>query len=171
MERQGDPDTDWNGSERRQIPFHLVNFMDEKLRQHEARILLVVDNHMSDEKLRYNKILDTIEHNRVASESRHSALESHISERHELLVKSIESYSEKVEQFRTTVESAFPKDIMGKADFAGHASYHISLIDEAKEAREFRKYIKRVVAAAAAVGILTWLWQVIWPALLAGPTP
>lgn len=157
------------GHERREIPFHLVNYMDEKLRHHAQNIQNVFDEHASEEMTRYREILRKIDDNKAASEERHADLESHMEERHSALIQSIQSYVDKVERFSIAVESAFPKDAAGKTDFAGHAAYHSKLIDEAKEASEFRKYIKRVVAAAAAIASLTWIWNVVWPAIVAGP--
>jgi len=85
------------------------------------------------------------------------------------LMRSIDSYTEKTEEVFTALGDAFPTDRRGKPDFLGHANAHQHWMEEAKESKELRAYIKKVVLASAAVAIVSWLAVVVWPAFLQGP--
>lgn len=152
-----------------EIPMHLIRYFEEKLRAHSAEVHKFFDDHTSDEMMRYKQILKTIDNNRISTERMYGSLEAIISERHNALVQSIEHLLQKLEEFSIGIDSAFPKNNVGKADYAGHAYDHITRMKDAEEVRDFRRYIKRVVSAAAIIGVGTWLLYVIWPAILAGP--
>lgn len=133
----------WSGTERRSIPIHVLNHVSE-----------VMDKFREEET------------------ARHAKLEGMIADtntRIDELMRSVDTYTDAAEKVFNALGEAFPADRRGKPDFAGHANAHERWIEEARESRELRAYIKKIVAASAAVAILSWLAVVVWPAFLQGP--
>lgn len=85
------------------------------------------------------------------------------------LTLSVTTWMNRHEAFISAITRAFPKDVDGQPDFDGHRSAHLSWIEDSKDGKELKQYIKKVVAAAVAVGLVSWLWAVVWPAFLHGP--
>jgi hypothetical protein len=133
----------WSGDERRSIPIHILTHVSE-----------VMDRFRDEETQRHEKLENMIDNTNG---------------RIDQLMRSIDAYTEKTEEVFVALAEAFPVDRRGKPDFIGHANAHEHWITEAKESRELRTYIKKVVLAAAATAITSWLVAVVWPAFLRGP--
>lgn len=152
--------TDDNGKpvERRSIPIHLLTYVDEKLEHHAKEIKGIVVGHTSEEMDRYEEIITIIKAHREEMDARYNTL-----------LRSIDSYTDKVERVHEHLSEAFLTDKKGRPDFQGHAHAHEAWVEEAKQAKELRAYIQKVVLATAAVAIGSWLLAVVWPAVLQGP--
>lgn len=128
----------WAGEERRSIPIHVLNHIDEKLAQHTERVEAAFAEHTMDEQNRYQAIQETIDQHRMDSERRH-----------EELGRSINAFMERTADLHNDFVSAFPRDTLGKADFAGHRIDHEARIREAAENADFRKDIRKMLMAIA----------------------
>ena len=109
---------EWTGEERRGIPIHILNHIDEKLDSHVNKVESMVQEHTEEEMDRYKEILAKIESHRQENELRHSSLSS-----------SFMSYAERVDTFCQNIAEAFPHNEQGKPDFHGHGRAHISWIE------------------------------------------
>lgn len=155
----------WDGVERR-------------VRNELGTFTKMLDSHVKDEMERYGEIIDR-------QDQMDNKL-SHIEKSQSELSKSIMAFMENHGSFISAIQRAFPKDEEGKPDYDGHKKAHLSWISNAKDEKEvmefvrkqmkdeegskdFQQYVKKVVTAAVAVGLVSWLWAVIWPAIIAGP--
>lgn len=149
---------EWEGTERRSIPIHIINVMEERFENHAGHMERMFTDHTTNEMERYKEILDEIELTRRAS-----------ADRHQMLVDSITSYMGKTELMIAEFSSAFPKTKDGKPDFHGHANAHDSWIEESLARKEFFAHIKKVVAAAAILVVGSWVGVLVWQGILHGP--
>jgi len=148
----------WHGDERRGIPIHILNHVDERLGQHSFRIEKLLMDHTDDEMERYQEIISRIDRNSEDSQRRHEAT-----------AKAIVDHMSKTDMIYEHLIEAFPPDDRGKPDFIGHATAHKKWITEAKDTKELRAYIQKVVLAAATVGVAGWLLSLAWQGFLMGP--
>lgn len=146
----------WMGPERRSIPIHILELMDKRLAAYEGAMRGLVGDHTKDEMERYKAIQESINTNREASEERHRELTAAITRHTEATEKALEA-----------ILAGFPKNERGEPDLSGHADDHKFRLEEAKEAREFRAYVKKVVAASVLLAALVWGGPVILKALVA----
>ena len=145
---------DWQGDERRSIPIHILNYIDDRLdtRINEVKKLFV--DHTTDEMERYAQIISSIDGSRKASEERHNELI------HQLTIHIGHA---------KLVESAFLTDEKGNPDFSGHHYDHHkrkTFLDWWNGVKD--KAVTRVIEYAS-VAVFAWLVFMIWKALLAGP--
>lgn len=174
-----EPVPEWDGKERREIPFHLVNYMDEKLKAHTAEIKGIVDGHTGDEMKRYQEILGSVGDIKGDIESRFRSVLVEMEERFSALGGSIDAYMSDVEALYNAVSQAFPKDEDGKPDFKGHAKDHkirmenaekheqlMAYVDQQmkndKNNAEDRRFIKRAVIGGVVTVFVLWAAKVLW---------
>lgn len=138
----------------------------------EETFIQLLKSHKKDEMERYeeiisnqSKMMDQIEENEVESMRRHD--ETH--HRIQNLSAAMASFMAKNDEFYAAIKRAFPKDTEGHPDYDGHRTAHLAWIKEDSDAMELKKYIKKVVLAAAATALVSWLWAVVWPAFIHGP--
>jgi hypothetical protein len=142
----------WAGDERRSIPVHLINYIDEKLAEHTAAVEELMTR-------RYDEIL--------ASQER---AEGHMEKRHTELIKSLQSYATKAERVHENLGDAFLVNKKGQPDFSGHANAHEAWVKEAEESRKMRTFVKQIVVGAAVSTVGSWVILLMWKGLLLGPT-
>lgn len=140
--------SEWDGIERR-----TVGALD-----HFATML---KEHKENEMDRYDQIINKINANDSKSESRHDETQTRLNH----LSKSIDNFMAEQSLFHDAIKRAFPRDEDGLPDFDGHKSAHLSWMKSSAEEKEFKNYVKKVVGAAVAVGVISWLWAVIIPSL------
>lgn len=163
-----EPVQDWDGKERREIPFHLVNYMNDKLAQHAQDTRQILADHAQEEMARYSEMLNSIDHVREANERRYDALAS-----------AIGAYTEKVDEFYKSVEQAFPRTEDGKADFSGHAKAHKAWMASSEDNKELMEYVRqqresdkrwkedgrfvmRAVVVAVLAAVVMWAGNTLW---------
>ena len=152
----------WDGEERRSLPVHVLNFIEDKIMAHASEVHQTLASHTDDEMDRYDQIINKINANDAKSESRHDETQSRLNH----LSQSIENFLAEQELFHSAIKRAFPKNEDGQPDYDGHRGAHLAWINDSKEAREFKLYVQKVVGAAVAVGLVGWLWAVVWPAVV-----
>ena len=135
--------------------------------------------HTSEEMEKYEKIIGDIEaikgdvseltnkidDNDSASINRHEATQEHVKH----LTDSINAFMEGQSAFISAIVRAFPKDDDGKPDYDGHRGAHLSWINDAKEAKEFKRFLKQTILGAAAVAVTSFVAIATWAAFLKGP--
>lgn len=171
----GSVSEEWLGQERRSIPVHVLNHIDERLATHTERVSKVVADHTREEMDRYKEILDKIDAHRADSEDRHGALSDAFAQ-----------YASKMDDFCHAISQAFPKDDEGKPDFRGHGQAHASWMANSErdksllayvetqkqkdeDADKDIKYYKRAVISAVAVIVVLWVGNLIWAGAAQGP--
>lgn len=153
---------DWDGEERRSLPIHLLKFVEERIINHTTEMRKTLSDHTDDEMDRFDQIVNKINVNDAKSESRHDETQSRLNH----LSQSIENFLAEQELFHAAIKRAFPKDEEGHPDYDGHRGAHLAWMSDAKESKEFKNYVKKVVMAAVGIATVSWLWAVILPALL-----
>ena len=153
LERQ-ENSKDWIGEERRSIPIHILNYMDERLKTHTDHIEMVFTNHTADEMERYTAILDKITAGQKAA-----------AERHEAITETLANFNSKCKN----VFSAFLKTPDGDYDFDGHRYDH----DKRKKFGEWWERVKGGIAVKVmewgSLAFIIWVIHSIWESLLKGP--
>ena len=145
----------WQGDERRGIPIHVLNYIDNRLDQRITEVKQLFVEHTTDEMERYAEILRKIEDSRKASEERHTELIHQIT---------INIGHQKL------IENAFIKDEKGDPDFHGHHNDHHQRKKFADWLAGLKdKAITRVVEYSS-VALFVWLAYMIWAGILKGPT-
>lgn len=165
-------DTPWTGDERRSLPIHVMNWMREEVRGATASMEDLLQRHTEDEMDRYDQIIKQIKANDAKSEGRHDETQAIIHDNQRQIAslqQSISTFISGTTEFHDAVKRAFPKDDEGRPDYDGHRGAHLSWIDESKESKELRGYIKKVVLGAAAVALTSWLTLLVWQGVLLGP--
>ena len=162
-----EPVQDWDGHERRSIPFQLMNYMDERLARHTSEVQSVFRDHTADEMDRYNEILRSLGEHREETERRFTEL-----------FQSIDAYTTASEALHQDVMQAFPKDEDGAPDFKGHAKAHKAWIanaekqdqimafvegqmDTDKKRKDDLRFIVRAVIVAIAGAVVMWAGKVM----------
>ncbi len=166
------PPQDWSGAERRSLPIHIINWVKDEVKDSTASMEALLKAHTEDEMDRYDQIIRQIRDNNTKSEERHDVTQSFVQSNQakiEHLQQSITSFMDGTADFHAAIKRAFPKDTEGNPDYDGHRGAHLAWIDEAKESKELRGYIKKVVLGAAAVALTSWLTLLIWQGVLLGP--
>ena len=146
--------SDWNGVERR-VGDELGHF---------SRLL---KEYTDDEMERYNDLIDKIDQN----ENKLAYIESKVDEasvRVQNLSTSVTAFMDSHGEFIRSIKRAFPKDEDGHPDYDGHRGAHLSWIKNSEEEKDFKNYVKKVVTGAVAIGVVSWLWAVVWPAFVMG---
>lgn len=171
------PDTaEWNGAERRGIPIHVLNYMDERLQAHVEHVEEIFNAHIKDEMARYNDILETIKRNREQTAAEISAIAEEIEElntnaqrRHDSLVQSLNAYSDGMNHKCQDVTSAFIKGPDGLPDFEGHRNDH----DKRKKFGDWWDNVKDKLLTKilewGALAFVVWVAHSLWEAFLKGP--
>lgn len=130
-----DEQRQWDGSERRGIPIHLINYVDERLAVHVDKVEKIMANHVGEEMERYREIIDLIEEKDRRSEDRHHAL-----------VQSISAYNAHVE----LIDGAFLDDEdNGQPDYRGHRKAHKSWAKDGEEEKKVMEFVKNQMNADA----------------------
>jgi hypothetical protein len=145
---------DWHGEERRGIPIHILNYVDERLSTHVEKVEALMAGHVGEEMERYQEIITLIEEKDRKSE-----------ERHHSLVQSITAYMGHVEM----VQGAFIEDEKGHPDFVGHRNDH----DKRKRFGQWWGDVKeRTITKVLEWGVLAfigWVAYSLWESFLKGP--
>lgn len=146
---------EWDGkSDRRSIPLHILNYVDERLETHTDKIYNLLADHVKEEMSRFDEIKDGIRESEERQEHRHSSL-----------IQSITAYMQKQE----LIDLAFLADRHGQPDYQGHRSDH----EYRKAAADWWQKVKGTVTIKvlewASVGFFAWLMYVVWEAFLRGP--
>jgi hypothetical protein len=153
LERE-EREKNWNGSERRSIQVHILNYVDDRLKEHTERIEKVFHDHTGDEMQRYGEILNKIDAGQADSKKRHDDV-----------MKILVNFNTKCK----SVESAFLKKPDGTPDYEGHNYDH----DKRKRVAEWRAKMKDSavlkIVEWSSVGLTAWLLHTIWEATLKGP--
>jgi len=144
----------WAGEERRGIPMHILNYMDERLAGHTRHIEEIFQHHTAEEMDRYSAIAESIEAQTKSSEARHGAL-----------IQSIQAYMSRQEE----IESAFLKDGEGRRDFHGHWYDHNHRKNLAVWWQGVKDSVLMKVIEWGSVLLLGWLGLMIWHGILQGP--
>lgn len=133
----------WDGDERRAIPIHILNHIDQRLSEHAKTV---------DDRL--EEIQSCLE----ASEQANS-------DRHTVLVDRITSVMGKYE----LMEAAFIKTEEGTPDFHGHWYDHISRKRFSDWLRDARNNAFSKVLEYVTIAILVWITLSAWETILKGP--
>lgn len=144
----------WAGEERRGIPMHILNYMDERLAGHTRHIEGIFQQHTEEEMDRYASIVESIEAHTKASEARHGAL-----------IQSINAYMEHQDQIR----GAFLKDESGRPDYHGHWYDHNHRKNLAIWWQGVKDGVLVKVIEWGTVLVLGWLGLMVWQGILQGP--
>ncbi len=146
---------EWHGEERRGIPIHILNYMDERLNTHTERIEHVFHAHTADEMDRYNAILNRIEEGQKAA-----------TERHKTVMETISHFNGKC----SSVHSAFIKLPDGTYDFDGHRYDH----DRRKKFAEWWDRVKGGIVIKlmewGSLAFVVWAVHTMWEAFVKGPS-
>lgn len=144
----------WTGEERRGIPIHILNYMDERLHEHTERIESVFSRHTAEEMDRYNAILDKIAAGQKAA-----------AERHETVMEVISHFNGKCKD----VHSAFLKTPDGAYDFDGHRYDH----DRRKKFGDWWEKVKGgiivKIAEWGSLAFVIWVLHSLWESFIKGP--
>lgn len=144
----------WDGSERRSIPIHILNYLDERLGTHAEQIENIFVTHTKDEMERYKSIEDSIETHAIESQKRHAEI-----------MEVISHFNGKCRD----VHSAFLLRKDGSPDFEGHAKAHESWLTRATWRHTFKNNLFNKVGEVLAIAATLWVLHVIWEAFLKGP--
>ena len=118
---------DWPGDERRSIPIHILNFVDEKMESQTKQIKDIFEDHEIKEMARYSSIEGDVKD---------------LKNDFHILTSNITSFMDRTTEFHTDVKAAFPKNEDGNPDFGGHASDHKHRISTADQDKEVMAYIR-----------------------------
>ncbi len=144
----------WDGEERRGIPMHILNYMDDRLAGHTRHIEEILEHHTGEEMERYTAIVESIKAQTNASEARHSAL-----------IQSLNAYMIRQEDMR----GAFLKNEDGHPDYHGHWYDH----NHRKNLGIWWQGVKNGVLVKmiewGSVLVVGWLGLMIWNGILQGP--
>ena len=114
---------------------------------------------------RYKTIIDGIAEVKISGETRHNELGTRI----DLLSSDIRDFISDTKGFHESVKRAFPKDDVGNPDYDGHRGAHLAWIDNNKADKAYKRYVKRTIVAAIALGIILWVGMAAWDQFLLGP--
>jgi len=114
---------------------------------------------------RYKTIIDGISEVRESGEIRHNETGRRIDD----LSDTIKQFISDTKGFHDSVKRAFPKDDEGNPDYDGHRGAHLAWIKTDKDDKADKRYIKRVISAAIAIAVCSWLTVAAWNQFLAGP--
>lgn len=129
------------------------------------QFVTLLRNHTQEEMDRYNEIIKQIGTNDESSIERHNDTQRRL----DSLTDSIDSFVAETSEFHSAVRRAFPKDDEGRPNYDGHRREHLSWISDAKESKELKRYIQKVVLGAAAIAVGSWISMLIWQGILHGP--
>lgn len=145
---------DWKGDERRGIPIHILNYMDERLNTHVTSIEDVFNKHTSEEMSRYSDIMSMISDGQEASAKRHESIMNTMIEFHGKC---------------KSLHNAFLKLPDGSYDFDGHRDDHNSR----KKLGEWWNKLKGGVIAKlvewGSLAFVIWMLHSMWESFLKGP--
>lgn len=160
---------EWHGEERRGIPFHILTYIDERLKAHVDHVEKIFTDHTREEMERYGEIMDLIQGNREKTASEIAELNANAQKRHESLVQSLQAYSDGMNHKCQDVTSAFVKGPDGQPDFAGHRADH----DRRKKFGDWWDSIKdkavTKVVEWGALAFVVWVAHSLWESFLKGP--
>jgi hypothetical protein len=146
--------TEWQGEERRGIPIHVLNYVDERLSTHVDKVEALMASHVGEEMERYQEIINLIQEKDRRSEERHYSL-----------VQSITAFSGNVE----LMSRAFLEDEKGRPDFDGHRYDH----DKRKRFAVWWDGVKdKAITKVVEWGVLAfvvWVAHSMWESFLKGP--
>lgn len=111
-----------------------------------------LSGHMADEGKEIQAIRDDLQDWRFAAEKRHSEL-----------IKSLESWTTKMD-----LSGAFIH-VDGKPDLQGHKDDHLTRKQFADWTEDVKKEVIKNTAKVGFLGLLSWLGYLIWEAFLRGP--
>lgn len=144
----------WAGEERRGIPIHILNYVDEKLDVHTQKVEHLMQAHVGDEMARYQLIEEKLERNNRESERRHHSL-----------IQSITAFTGNVEM----MQQAFLRTQEGQPDYIGHFNDHneraaLGLWWKSVKDKALTKLIEWGVVVLAG-----WIGYSLWQSFLQGP--
>jgi hypothetical protein len=155
----------WAGAERRGIPVEVLNYVKTIVAEETSEIKQAFDDHRRvfeahdrGEMVRYDTIIRNQREFADAAEERYSQL-----------IKSVDSYTQKGEDFHEHIREAFLVNRHGKPDFIGHANAHEAWMTEASENKRMREFIRKTVIGAAVTGVGSWVIMLMWSGILQGP--
>ncbi len=148
-----------------QISLAVITHMEERLTAHALLMERKFDGHTREEMIRFDDIAE--KYTEVLALISQSNTDHN--ERHKHLLQSVEAHMAKSEDIYTAFMQAFPTDKKGKPDFAGHQMAHEKWIENSTETKELMAYVKKVVLAAAATALVSWVTFLIWNGVLHGP--
>jgi hypothetical protein len=93
----------------------------------------------------------------IAAENRHMEAIAASERRHSELIKSLESWKDKMD-----VTSGFPEDKKGKPDLTGHRTHHETLIEEAANAKARAEDLKRKWLDRAGWAAIVFIALAVW---------
>jgi hypothetical protein len=145
---------EWHGEERRGIPIHILNYMDERLKAHVDHVENIFKFHTEEEMKRYGDILKMIGESRKAAEGRHAEI-----------MELMSGFTYKCK----SVTDAFLKAPDGTPDFDGHRYDH----DKRKRFADWWESVKdkaiTKVVEWGALAFVVWVVHTLWESLLKGP--
>ncbi len=143
-----------DGTERRSLPIHVLNYMDDRLQTHSDNIEKLLKDHVSEEAIRFDSLEDKINDNDKLAQSRHGAL-----------IASINSYMSKQETF----EHAFLRTTDGKPDVHGHYTDHESRFKSGQWWSGVKQSTIAELIKWASILIIAWMAVMTWKEFLKGP--
>lgn len=168
----------WSGEERRSIPIHILNHMEEKLDEHMKSVKNLIEEHASEEIVRAAEMQRSYD-DIVAAIAK-------LTNNQTAMSASLGKFMEKTDELYENVKLAFPKDKNGRPDFGGHAADHEFRIENADQykkimtyieakmeeegmALEDRRFYKRIAVGAIITPFVIWVSTLIWQGALQGP--
>lgn len=163
-------DDDWDGKERRTIPFQLINYVDEKLTAHAKAVTDALNSHTGEEMERYQDIIDKQDQ----LENKIGHLESLIEvngKKITSLTESITSFMSRqesacgmckdkvIEQCEIIIDEAIPSpphdpEATPREKRKGHRKAHASLIDQVQREMESWARLREKIREWAVIGAL-----------------
>jgi hypothetical protein len=147
---------DWTGSERRGIDGITLKLMTE--------VRAMLEKHEKMEEIKFRELKDDIDGHRNESAKRHDELVRRFEEMSQSTMNVFNQINTSAKETRDLFKRSIPNE-----DPEGHKNAHLAQIEEAKERKDFYKFVKYTVVAAVSVGLLGWITNPIWQAFLQGP--
>ena len=138
----------------RQVPLHLIEYIDSKLAHHTTRVEQIFADHVTDEMQRFGEIQGSVKTLTALIESNHRATMAQAME-----------HAARAEE----LESAFLRTENGTLDFRGHHGYHTMREATQRWWDTQRNSILGRLLEWAVVAFAGWLLYTLWKTLLAGP--
>lgn len=145
---------EWHGEERRGIPLHILNYMDDRLKTHTEHIEKVFNDYTAEEMERYNAILNKIEDGQKSAVARHEAV-----------MEVVGHFNGKCKD----VHSAFLKTPEGEYDFEGHRNDHYTRKTVAEWWGRTKGSVAVKLIEYGVMGLVAWIGLLVWEAFVKGP--
>lgn len=186
------PANDWAGEERRGLPIHILNYVDERMTLATGEITRYIHDHTKEETERYGEMIDRQDQ----LENKINHLENSVQEVTEIvgnnsksikqLTESVNAWMQNNSELLGCIRKAFPRDDHGEPDFDGHRTAHNNWIKNAPEEKELMSFMRSMqtkmiedkarwdkiaqnVLSGIIFAVVTFVGIAAWAAFIKGP--